>query len=207
MIFGNFKKNLDQTRSMVGMLFVLLLISGAANIGLISLTYSAIGRERTVIIPPEVHKSFWVDNATVSKEYLELMGTWVLDLETSLTGHNIDWKHTQLLKYVIPSSYTKLKSYMDGASVAYHRDNLATVFNVQTMHVEQDKLRVTFSGILTTFMGDRKIADNSKTYIIEFLYTGTKLYLKTFEEAARDDSTRTVTEARAAKATAPQVIQ
>ena len=202
MILANFKKNLDQTRSTVGMLFVLLLISGAANIGLISLTYSAIGRERTVIIPPEVHKSFWVDNAAVSKEYLEQMGTWILDLETSLTGHNIEWKHNQVLKYVIPGSYSKLKSYMDGIAVTYRRDNLATAFNVQTMNVEQDKLRVTFSGILTTFMGDRKIADNNKTYIIEFLYTGTKLYLKTFEEAAPDDATRTVTEARAVKAAA-----
>ena len=207
MFLGTFKKNLDQTRSTVGMLFVLLLISGAANIGLISLTYSAIGRERTVIIPPEVQKSFWVDNSRVSKEYLEQMATWILDLETSVTGHNIDWKHNQVLKYVIPSSYTKLKAYMNGVSVAYHRDNLATVFNVHTMHIEQDKLRVTFTGILTTFMGDRKIVDNRKTYIIEFLYTGTKLYLKTFEEAAADDATRTVTEARAANAAAAQVTQ
>ena len=203
MLHKLFSKKLDDVRYISGLFFVLLLLSIATNIGLIALSFSAVGRERTIIIPPEVQKSFWVDNSRVSKDYLEQMGGWILQLETSVTPQNVKWNHEILLKYALPGSYVKLRSQMDGAALAIARDNIATVFSPQNISVEPDRLRVTFGGILATYMGDRKIADNNKTYIIEFFYTGTKLYLKTFEEATPDNPGLTVTEAKAAKLKTP----
>ena len=39
--------------------------------------WRSVGNERTILVPPELHKTVWVDSEKVSKEYLEEMSYFI----------------------------------------------------------------------------------------------------------------------------------
>ena len=56
-----------------------------------------IGRERIIVVPPSLEKSFWVSGNTVSREYLEQMGAFVAWLVLDVSPSSIRWKTETLL--------------------------------------------------------------------------------------------------------------
>ena len=82
----------------LGGLIVTLLISLFAIVNLI-------GRERTIVVPPTIEKTFWVTKDHVSKEYLEQMASFVAWLILDVTPATVDWKKDILLNYVAPEQH------------------------------------------------------------------------------------------------------
>ena len=71
---------------------------------LAALALRASGRERVVLLPPAVHKSFWVEQDRVSPEYLEQMGYFLLQLILNVTPQSIDHQSRLLLQYAAPAA-------------------------------------------------------------------------------------------------------
>jgi conjugal transfer pilus assembly protein TraE len=64
-----------------------------------------VGRERTVVTPPTLQKSFWVEGDQVSGSYLEQMAGWIATLILDVSPGNIDYNKTILLQYSAPDAH------------------------------------------------------------------------------------------------------
>ena len=90
MNFQLMRGNLDRSRRTISFQAALLLASVAANIVTALIAYRLVGYERVIVVPPAVHKSFWVENDRVSAEYLEQMGYFLIQLALNVTPQSVD---------------------------------------------------------------------------------------------------------------------
>jgi len=178
------------------LLLTLLVLSIAATLVLALLSIRSAGRERVVIVPPTIHKTFWVDDTRVSGEYLEQMGYFLMQLVLNVTPQSIEHQSRTLLQYAAPSAYGELRAQLTATAERLKRDGAATVFSPQDLSVDTHAMKVGIRGQLTTYISDRRVADLMKAYAIEFQYSGGRLLLKTFRETQPNDPLDTPRPAR-----------
>lgn len=142
-----------------------------------------VGRERTVVTPPTLQKSFWVDGDQVSGAYLEQMAGWIATLILDVSPGNIDYNRTILLQYAAPDAHGALAQAMELAAAKLKRDNATTLFAVQQLTPDEATRSVVLKGRLATFINDRRVADAPKTYLAAFRFAGGRIQLTTFKEA------------------------
>ena len=179
--------NLGAARRATSILLVLLMGSISANIVLALFAVRASGHERIVVIPPSVHKTFWVEQERVSAEYLEQMGYFLMQLILNVTPQSVDHQSRVLLQYASPSAFGELRTQLATSAERLKRDSAATIFSAQDLSVDERQLKVGVRGQLTTFVSDRRVSEVVKAYAIEFQYTGGRITLKSFRETHPND--------------------
>lgn len=185
------REDIASARRATVFLVVLLAGSMLVNLVLAVFTLRLAGRERVVVVPPTIHKTFWVDAERVSAEYLEQMAYFLLQLTLNVTPVNVDHQARVLLQYAAPAAYGELRTALLTAAERVKRDGAATVFSAQDLAVDERALRVGVRGQLTTFVSDRRVSDVAKGYAIELQYTGGRVFLKAFRETNPNDPLET----------------
>ena len=180
-------QDLASARRSATFLIGLLVAAMLANLVLATLALQLAGHERVVIVPPAIHKTFWVEADQVSPEYLEQMGYFLLQLTLDVTPQSVDQQAKLLLQYATPSAYGELNTSLLAAAERLKRDGAATVFSAQDLSVDARRFKVGVRGQLTTFIGDRRVSDVTKGYAIEFLCSGGRVFLKSFRETNPND--------------------
>jgi conjugal transfer pilus assembly protein TraE len=169
------------------LLAILLAVSMLATLLLAVHTMRQAGRERVVVVPPAIHKTFWVEAERVSPEYLEQMGYFLAQLTLNVTPQSVEHQSRLLLQYAAPASWGDLRTAMAANAERIKRDGASTVFSPQDLQVDERTQRVGLRGLLTTFISDRRVSEVSKGYAIELQYAGGRIYLKTFRETNPND--------------------
>lgn len=187
------RQDLDSSRRTISYQQLALAASIALNIVIALIAYRLIGLERVILVPPSISKSFWVDSDKVSSEYLEQMGYFLVQLVLNVTPQSVDYQSKLLLQYAAPASYGEIKTAMAIASERLKRDGAATVFSPRTINVDERALKVAVQGQLTTFISDRRVAEASKSYLIELQYALGKITIKSFKETNANDPLDTKT--------------
>lgn len=141
-----------------------------------------IGRERTIVVPPSLQKSFWVSGSAVSREYLEQMAAFVSWLILDVTPAGIRWKTDTLLGYVEPDQYAPLKARQEVESTRLLRLNASTSFTPQQFVVNEEAKQVVVRGRLRTLVNGIETSNLDKAYRIRFRYDHGRIQLQTFEE-------------------------
>jgi conjugal transfer pilus assembly protein TraE len=144
--------------------------------------FSMVGRERIVVTPPTLDKSFWVAKDKVSASYLEQMGSFIAYLTLDVSPSSIEWKKGMLLQYVAPDVYGALQTRQDLESDRLKRLNATTQFSVAQLMPNEDNLTVHLKGRLATFINGTRTSDVEKEYVVAFDYTANRIQLKRFEE-------------------------
>jgi len=169
-------------------LIVLLLASSMlTNVMHAGFAMHMANRERVVMVPPSINKTFWVESDRVSAEYLEQMAYFLLQLTLNVTPQSIDHQSRLLLQYAAPAAYGELRSVLAAAAERVKRDGASTVFSAQDLAVDERAQRVGVRGLLTTFISDRRVSEVSKGYAIELQYVGGRIFLKAFRETTPND--------------------
>ena len=193
MRFGLLRQDLDSSRRTISYQKLLLLGSFALNIVIALIALRLVGLERVILVPPTIHKTFWVEREHVSAEYLEQMGYFLIQLVLNVTPQSVDYQSKILLQYAAPAGYGELKTSMAVAGERLKRDGAATVFSARTLNVDQRALKVAVEGQLTTFVSDRRVSEVFKSYLIELQYTQGKIVIKSFKETNANDPLDTKT--------------
>ena len=169
--------------------FLVALLVGSMLVNLILALFAIrlAGHERIVVVPPSIHKTFWVESDRVSSEYLEQMGYFLMQLTLNVTPQSIDHQARMLLQYAAPASFGELRTALLAATERLKRDGASTVFSAQDLVVDERALKVGVRGQLTTFISDRRVSEVSKAYAIELQYSGGRLFLKAFRETTPND--------------------
>jgi conjugal transfer pilus assembly protein TraE len=172
-------------------LAALLAASLVTNVVLALQTVRLSGRERVVLVPPTINKTFWLDGERVSAEYLQQMAYFLMQLTLDVTPQSVDHQASVLLQYAAPASFGELRAAMAATADRLRRDGASTVFSTQDLVVDVATQRVGVRGQLTTFVSDRRVSDVSKAYVIELQYTGGRVFLKAFRETNPNDPLET----------------
>ena len=84
------RADIASARRASALLVLLLACSMLANVTLAAFAMHMAGRERVVVVPPSINKTFWVESERVSAEYLEQMAYFLLQLKLNVTPQSID---------------------------------------------------------------------------------------------------------------------
>ena len=168
-----------QSNRTLGLTVALLALAQLLSLGVI---ISLVGSERTILVPPSIDKTFWVTRDKASSEYLEQMGSFIAWLVLDVTPSSIDWKKELLLGYVEPEQYGALKTRQEVEAERLKRINASTVFAPQQLVPSEDAQSVVVRGRLRTLVNGVETANDLKSYLVEFGYSGARMHLKTFKE-------------------------
>jgi conjugal transfer pilus assembly protein TraE len=166
----------------------LALAVGALLVGLVVsllIIMKLIGMERTIIVSPQVEKTFWVTNDRVSKEYLEQMASFIAWLVLDVTPATIDWKKDILLNYVSPEQHGLMKARQEVEAERLKRINASTFFLPQQLVANDQDQTVAVRGRLRTQVNGQETATDTKAYLAEFQYAGGRMHLKAFKEISQ----------------------
>lgn len=166
--------------------FLRLLAAGLAVTVLIEafamLRYA--GAEKTVLVPPEINRSFWVSGQAVSREYLEEMAYWYAGLALNITPSASDYQIDLFLKFAAPSEHGRLQAEMGARAEFLKKNNTSTQFSVRNITTDDQNLRVALSGTLYTWVSDKKAGERNTTYMVGFKFMNGKLYVSEFKETS-----------------------
>jgi conjugal transfer pilus assembly protein TraE len=173
--------------------FVVALLAGSMLVNLVLAVFAVrlAGRERVVVVPPTIHKTFWVESDRVSAEYLEQMAYFLMQLTLNVTPVSVDHQSRVLLQYAAPASFGELRTALLATAERLKRDGASTVFSAQDLAVDERAMRVGVRGQLATFISDRRVSEVSKGYAIELQYSGGRVFLKAFRETNPNDPLET----------------
>lgn len=185
------REDIASARRATTFLVVLVIGSMLVNLVLAVFAIRLAGHERVVVVPPTIHKTFWVESDRVSAEYLEQMGYFLMQLTLNVTPMSVDHQARLLLQYAAPASFGELRAALAAAGQRLKRDSASTVFSAQDVSVDERGLRVGVRGQLTTYISDRRVSDVSKGYAIELQYAAGRVFLKAFRETNPNDPLET----------------
>lgn len=142
---------------------------------------------RVVMLPPEVTKSFWVDGRSVSPEYLEQMGTWVIQQFANVTPGSADYQKDSILRYVHPSVHGDLSVRFQMGVNRLKAENISKYFFPREVRISQQLQAVALIGVQQTWIADKRAGDEMKAYLVSFHYDGAKTTIKELRETNPKD--------------------
>lgn len=187
MKFSKFTAERDNQRAEI--LFMRIAVGGLvlallANAGA---SLSVAGSERTILVPPEVHQTFWVSGQKVSTEYLQEMAYWYSGLALNVTPHVADYQKNLFLKYAAPSEYGRLQAEFGARTEFIRKNNASTQFSPQSVMPDEAAMKVALTGVLLTWVGDKKASEKQTTFVVGFRYLNGRLHVSEFKETSDQD--------------------
>jgi conjugal transfer pilus assembly protein TraE len=128
-----------------------------------------------------------VSGQKVSVEYLQEMAYWYAGLALNITPHVADYQKNQFLKYAAPSEYGRLQAEFGARTDFIRKNNASTQFSTQAMTVDEAAMKVALSGVLQTWVSDKKAAEKQTTYVVGFRYLNGRLHVSEFKETSDQD--------------------
>ena len=141
---------------------------------------------QTIILPPEVKQSFWVEGNRFSPIYLEEQGMYFTHLLLDVSASNILAQGEILLRYVESRHYGEFKNRLFQEEQRLKRDNLALNFTATECEVFPTEMAVEITGDLNGYIASKKISNHRETYRLEFSGVKGRLFLKSFKVIKSD---------------------
>jgi conjugal transfer pilus assembly protein TraE len=140
---------------------------------------------RTILVPPEVSKTFWVDGRSVGPEYLEQMGSWVVSQYATVSPATIEYQNSLLLKYVHPSVNGELAIRFKMGANRLKAENMSKIFMPREVRISEKGQSVALIGTQVTFVADKRVpGDEIKAYLVAFDYDGSRVFIKELRETS-----------------------
>lgn len=143
-------------------------------------------RNRVLVVPPEISKTFWVENAQVSKPYLLQMGVFLAQLTYDVTPSSVDYDNSVLLKYVEPDAYGAVQKAALVSAEHLKQDQAATMFNIEEPIYGQG-MEIALQGHLNTYITGHLVQSRPLVVMMKFSYRGGRLWLAEMKETKSDD--------------------
>lgn len=178
-----------EARTGVGKAFQLLLAASSLTSLFLALhVFLHQDRDRVTFLPPQIDKGFWIESNQVSREYLDQMGLFVLQLAYNVTPASVDYQNAALLKYAAPEAHGALEKAGRLAAERIKRDQISTLLAPRSvLHDKKDGLRLAFTGDLTTYVSDKASPPRSITVMVAFRYDGGRTVVSALKETSEND--------------------
>lgn len=158
------------------------ILSGALLIGNICLAIAINTQDKIVVISPAIDKEIVVGTNYVSNDYLQLRANQVIDLLFNLRIENFNYNIEQLLRQVDSKLKPEFSKQLSEFAQDIKSKRYFYTFNQESLEIDNVNLNVTFSGYLDTYLNDKRISSNFKTYNLRFANDSGLVKLTSFEE-------------------------
>ena len=140
-------------------------------------------QQTMVILVPTIENELKVSNDFVSDEYLKLRAEQITNLLFSIRGENSTYVTKELLKQVDSSNFAKFRAQIDSLAEDISLRGYRYWFtDVQKLEINNQELTVKITGSLETYLGERQINRELKTYELKFKNRNGLVNLETFRE-------------------------
>ncbi|CAM4391425.1 MAG: hypothetical protein LEGION0398_MBIBDBAK_00178 [Legionellaceae bacterium] len=162
-------------------ILVQLLFAEMGLIGLlIMMLFYAFMHERIVITPPLIEKRFWVNQHSVSVEYLSEMSAFFASLRFNLTPANVANQRDTLLRYTDSRYYNTLKTGLVAEADNILKEHITLAFYPVDIAVNTTSLIAKVTGDMTTQVGNVLLPVKRETYLIRYTYHDGRLLVASF---------------------------
>jgi conjugal transfer pilus assembly protein TraE len=185
----NYLHRLAESAGVRTLFIAMLMVSIAVNLMLGWAIATMPKGQRTVFIPSEVRKSFWVDTEGVSSEYMEQMGLHVVYLQNNVTPQSVRYQGRMLLGLVDPAIHPTLKKRIEQTAVRLERDGVSTMFTPGQVIVDATHYpdRIAFVGQMTTLLTEKRVAEVQQTWMVQFATLAGNTVIKDFRQTSDKD--------------------
>mgnify|MGYP000922335534 CR=1 FL=1 len=160
---------------------LILALLGCLLLALI-LAVKNMGRERTIVSPPVVRDTFWVDSNDADPKYLQEMSTYFVLLTNNISPSNVEYQNKLFLNYVNPNQQGALSAQLMEQAQRVKRNQLVTMFYIKGFKIDSYANKVVINGQLDTLIGDKLISSMDKYYRLGYQLINGKLYINEYGE-------------------------
>lgn len=141
-----------------------------------------VGREKIVIVPPNIEKSFWVSAQHVSPEYLSEMTTFFANLRLNVTPQSASLQRETILRYTDPTYYNILNSQLVQETDHITEQHISIAFFPVNVKVDTKHFKAIIVGDLKSYVGETTLPTKRARYLVSYRYDAGRLLIKAFEE-------------------------
>lgn len=182
-----FQADLHAARNVGVLLAALLAVSVFANLFIVVLLARSHANVRTILVPPTIEKSFWVEAERVSPEYYEQMTHYLSMLILNVQPGTIEYQNRILRQYVSPGLAGTLDSEGRLNALRIKRDNTSQLFTPMGYQIDAPNRRAVIHGQLQTIVNRTPVSSVGKAYLAQFELSSGRLLLAAFRETRLDD--------------------
>ena len=158
----------------------LLLCSLSLVLGCI--TWTLTGKERTIVLPAELHRPFWITDQAMSDSYLEQIAQFLVHVLLNVTPTTFAQSQEQFLSYVAPQYFSAMRTQLVAQQLEIERLGMSSIFYPRQFKVNAQKKFVEVEGALKISLGNSPLESQTKSYRLTFLQEQGRLWLRSFEE-------------------------
>jgi conjugal transfer pilus assembly protein TraE len=138
-------------------------------------------RERVIISPPVIEKSFWIDSNSISPTYLEQFGVFMGQLLLNKSAQSSAEQRSIILRHTDPSFSGLMRQRLLEEEEMLKKQNAAYTFYPISVKVDMGKMEVILRGERIVFAGPKQVSSKLETYVLKFIYEGSRLFLQEVE--------------------------
>ena len=168
-------------KALRGRELLILVLTGCLLLALI-IAVKNMGRERTIVSPPVVRDTFWIDSNDADPKYLQEMSTYFVLLTNNISPSNVEYQNKLFLNYVNPNQQGALSAQLMGQAQRVKRNQLVTMFYIKGFKIDSYANKVVVNGQLDTLIGDKLISSMDKYYRLGYQLVNGKLYINEYGE-------------------------
>lgn len=144
--------------------------------------FCLIGREKIILVPPNIEKSFWVSASNASPEYLSEMTIFFASLRLNTTPNSASLQRENILRYTDPVYYNALKTQLVQEADRITDQHISMAFFPVNVKVDSKRFKAMIEGDLKSFVGDTALPVKRVRYLVTYRYDAGRLLVKSFEE-------------------------
>lgn len=143
-------------------------------------------KDREVVLQPILSRPMTVSSSNVSADYLEAVTRDTAYLILNRSPDGLEYWMNQILKVVHPEYYGEIKGQLVKTVKEQTNTDIAQSFTMTGMTVDTKRLESEVTGEVRTFVGDKWISTEKKTFRFGWKYTGVSLSLVSFGALVND---------------------
>ena len=137
---------------------------------------------KTILVPPELNRPIWIKNNKVSSSYIEEQAFFFASLFLNVSPESSSHQRDIILRHVSSNAHEKVKQFLLSEEDRLKKEGLSLSFKPTSIISNKNPMSCTLSGVLTGFIGERRVINEKKSYCFEFCFINGFLKILSFEE-------------------------
>ena len=133
-----------------------------------------------IVVPHHFSQEVSLKGSKPSQSYVEEWASYYTFLLLTVSPKTFSYQKGKVLKSVVPQYYGALSQRLLERGEMIKRQNLSTVFHPTKFSIEG--MSATVTGILDSYIGDKRIKSSKKTYRLKFVFHAGRLFIEEFME-------------------------
>lgn len=144
---------------------VILILASAMVLQGLAVVYLGISH-RTIIVPSHIDRKFYVEGDNASKEYVEMMARYSIELISNYTPETVDERFQEFMRFINSSHYNKISPQLLAYAGEIKKYSISQYFIPHNYVLHKNTIKV--SGAMRQFSQDKLILNHRVEYMINF---------------------------------------